>query len=112
VGNFPPQSQEIARHRIAEILVATVSLRLVVDKSGENLIPVTEVMYSTSTIKACIRDGHLDEIEQYIEKGRDEYGMQSFDQQLIQLCKKDIISLEEAKRISRSTDLERKLMYY
>lgn len=112
VGNFPPQSQEIARHRIAEILVATVSLRLVVDKSGEHLIPVTEVMYSTSTIKACIRDGHLDEIEQYIEKGRDEYGMQSFDQQLIQLCKKDIISLEEAKRISRSTDLERKLMYY
>jgi len=32
-----------------------------------------EVMYATSTIKACIVDGHLDEIEQHIEKGRDEY---------------------------------------
>ncbi|MCI0469059.1 MAG: type IV pilus twitching motility protein PilT, partial [Nitrospirae bacterium] len=92
-------------------LVATVSLRLVRDKSGENIIPVVEVMYSTSTIKACIRDGKLDEIEEHIEKGRDEYNMQSIDQHLIQLCKKDIITLDEAKRISRSSDLERKLTY-
>lgn len=112
LGYFPPQSQEIIRHRLAEILVSTVSLRLVIDKSGENIIPVAEVMYSTSSVKACIRDGHLDELEQYIEKGRDEYGMQTFDQHLIQLCKQDIITIDTAKRISRSTDLERKLMYY
>jgi Tfp pilus assembly ATPase PilU len=71
-----------------------------------------EVMYATSTIKACIREGHLDEIEQHIEKGRDEYHMQTLDQHLVQLCKQDVISLDEAKRLSRSTDLERKLMYY
>jgi twitching motility protein PilT len=112
VGYFPPQTQEIIRQRMAEILAATVSLRLVIDKSEENLIPVVEVMYATSTIKACIRDGHLDEIEQHIEKGRDEYDMQSFDQNLVQLCKQGVITLDEAKRISRSTDLERKLMYY
>jgi len=92
--------------------VATVSLKLVTDKSGEYLVPVVEVMYSTSTIKACIREGHLDEIEQYIEKGRDEYGMQTFDQHLIELCKRDRITMDEAKRISRSSDLERKFMYY
>jgi twitching motility protein PilT len=112
VGYFPPQSQEIIRHRLAEMLVATVSLRLVIDKSGEYLIPVVEVMFSTSTIKACIRDGHLEEIEQHIEKGSDEYEMQTFDQHLIRLCKQNIISLDEAKRISRSTDLERKIVYY
>jgi twitching motility protein PilT len=71
-----------------------------------------EVMSTTSTIKACIREGHLDEIEQYIEKGHDEYGMQTFDQHLIDLCKQDRITLDEAKRLSRSTDLERKFMYY
>lgn len=112
VSYFPPQAQEIIRHRLAEILVATVSLRLIVDKSGEYIIPALEVMFSTSSIKACIRDGHLDEIEQYIEKGHDEYGMQTFDQHLIQLCKQDIITIDEAKRISRSTDLERKFIYY
>lgn len=112
VGNFPPQAQENVRHRLADILVATISLRLVRGKSGETVLPALEVMSATSTIKACIRDGHLDDIEQHIEKGRDEYHMQTLDQHLIQLCRQDIISLDEAKRISRSTDLERKLIYY
>jgi twitching motility protein PilT len=111
MGFYPPQTQENVRHRLAETLVATVSLRLVRSKSGEQVFPALEVMYTTSTIKACIREGHLDEIENYVEKGRDEYQMQTLDQHLIQLCKQDLITLDEAKRISRSTDLERKLMY-
>jgi len=112
VGYFPPQTQENIRQRLAEILVATVSLRLVRGKSGEIVLPALEVMYATSTIKACIRDGHLDEIEQHIEKGRDEYHMQTLDQHLIQLVRQEVITLDEAKRVSRSTDLERKLIYY
>ncbi len=112
VGYYPPQAQENVRHRLADTLVATISLRLVRAKNGEQILPAMEVMYATSTIKACIREGHLDEIEQHIEKGGDEYQMQTLDQHLIQLCKQDIITLDEAKRISRSTDLERKLMYF
>ncbi len=112
VGYYPPQAQDNVRHRLADTLVATVSLRLVRAKNGEQVLPALEVMYATSTIKACIREGHLDEIEQHIEKGGDEYQMQTLDQHLIQLCKDDVITLDEAKRISRSTDLERKLMYF
>jgi twitching motility protein PilT len=111
VGYFPAQNQENIRHRLAEILVATVSLRLVRAKNGEVVLPAMEVMSATSSIKACIRDNHLEEIEQYIEKGRDEYHMQTLDQHLIQLCRQEIITLDEAKRTSRSTDLERKLIY-
>ena len=111
VGFYPPQVQENIRHRLADTLVATVSLRLVRGKTGEAVLPALEVMQATSTIQACIREGHLDEIEHYIEKGRDEYQMQTLDQHLIQLCRQDVITLDEAKRISRSTDLERKLMY-
>ena len=37
--------------------------------------------------------------------------MQTLDQHLIQLCRQEIITLDEAKRTSRSTDLERKLIY-
>jgi twitching motility protein PilT len=111
VGYFPTQNQESVRQRLAEILVATISLRLVRGKNGETVLPAMEIMAATSSIKACIRDGHLDEIEQYIEKGRDEYHMQTLDQHLIQLCRQEVITLDEAKRISRSTDLERKLIY-
>jgi twitching motility protein PilT len=111
VGYFPPESQENTRQRLAESLTAVISLRLVRGKNNETVLPVLEVMYATPTIKACIRDNKLDEIEQYIEKGRDEYGMQTMDQHLIQLCRAELVTLDEAKRISRSKDLERKLMF-
>ncbi len=111
VGYFPSDAQENTRQRLAESLTAIVSLRLVKGKKEETILPVLEVMYATSTIKACIRDNKLDEIEQYIEKGHDEYGMQTMDQHLIQLCKANLITLDEAKRISRSKDLERKLTF-
>jgi twitching motility protein PilT len=111
VGYFPPEAQENARHRLAENLIAVISMRLIRGKVGETILPVVEVMYATSAIKACIRDNKLDEIEQHIERGRDEYGMQTMDQHLIELCRAELITLDEAKRVSRSKDLERKLMY-
>ena len=111
IGYFPPQAHENIRQRLAESLLAIISLRLVRGKDDETILPVLEVMYATSSIKACIRDNHLDEIEQYIEKGRDEYGMQTMDQHLIELCRAKLLTLDEAKRISRSKDLERKLTY-
>ncbi len=111
VGNFPPEAQEILRQRLADILVATVSLRLVKGKSGESIIPVVEIMRATTTIQACIREGRLDEIEKHIETGNSLYQMQTLDQHLLQLCKQDLITVEDAKRISHSMDLERKLMF-
>ncbi len=111
ISYYPPESQENIRQRLAEILVSTISLRLIKDKKGERVLPVIEVMRSTTTIQHCIKEGQLDEIEQHIEKGRAQYHMQSLDQHLIQLCQKDIISIEQAKRLSHSMDLERKLTF-
>lgn len=111
VGNFPPDLQEVVRQRLADILAAVVSLRLIPDRSGERLLPVVEIMRSTTTIQACIREGRLDEIEKYIENGREQYGMQTMDQHLLELCQKDLISFEQAKKITRSMDLERKLTF-
>ena len=111
VGNFPPDSQDVIKQRLADILVAIVSLRLIKDKTGENILPVVEIMRTTTTIQACIREGKIDELEKHIEKGRGQYGMQSMDQHLVDLCNQDIITLEEAKRITHSTDLERKLTF-
>lgn len=111
VGNFPPEAQEIIRQRLADILVATVSLRLVKDKTGENILPVVEIMRSTTTIQACIREGRLDEIEKHMENGRTQYQMQTLDQHLLQLYQNDLITMEDAKRLTHSMDLERKLLF-
>jgi twitching motility protein PilT len=111
VGHFPPDTQEVIRQRLADILVATISLRLINDKTGEKVLPVVEIMRTTTTIQACIRDGRFDEIEKHIENGRNQYQMQSLDQHLVQLCQQDMITFEQAKRITRSMDLERKLTF-
>jgi twitching motility protein PilT len=111
IGYYPPDLQEITRQRLADSLVAIVSLRLIEDKTGENILPVVEIMRVTTTIQACIREGNLDEIQRHIEKGHAQYQMQSMDQHLIQLCKSGLIDMKEAKRISTSMDLERKLTF-
>lgn len=109
VGHYPPEIQEVTRHRLADVLVAIVSLRLIKDTSGEHLIPVVEIMRSTSTIQACIREGRLHELDKYIENSSDLYGMQTLDQHLVQLCEQGAISFDEAKCVTRSADFERKL---
>ena len=110
VGHYPPDAQEIIRQRLADILVATISLRLILDKTGERLLPVVEVMRSTGTIQGCIRDGRLEEIDRHIASGGSLYKMQTQDQHLLALFRRGVITMEEAKRLSRSTDLERKLI--
>jgi twitching motility protein PilT len=111
IGHFPPDAQEIMRHRLADILVATISIRLIKDKSGENILPVVEIMRSTTTIQACIREGRLDEIEKHIENGASQYHMQTLDMHLLQLYRQDLITLQDAQRLTHSMDFERKVMF-
>ena len=111
IGHFPPDAQEIMRHRLADILVATISIRLIKDKTGESILPVVEIMRATTTIQACIREGRLDEIEQHIEKGASQYHMQTLDMHLLQLYRQDLITLVDAQRLTHSMDFERKLMF-
>lgn len=81
------------------------------DKSGEGILPVVEIMRSTTTIMSCIREGRLDEIEKHIENGSSQYRMQSLDQHLLALYRQGRISIEDAKRLTHSMDFERKLMF-
>lgn len=111
IGHFPPDAQEIMRNRLADILVATISIRLIKDKSGENILPAVEIMRSTTTIQACIREGRLDEIEKHIENGASQYHMQTLDMHLLQLYRQDMITLQDAQRLTHSMDFERKLMF-
>lgn len=108
---FDASAQEVIRQRLADILVAIISLRLLKAAADEVLIPAVEIMRSTPAIAACIREGRLQEIQKHMENGRADFQMQTFDQHLVDMCNKKIITLEEALKASTSTDLERNLMF-
>lgn len=106
---FAPEVQEIVRQRLADCLVATISLRLLSTINGDARIPAVEIMRTTPAIQACIREGRLADITKHIEKGREQYKMQTFDQHLLHLCQSNLVSLEEALQAASSSDLERNL---
>lgn len=111
VGMFPPEDHESARLRLAESLKATVSLRLLPTTDGQGRVPAVEIMRVTRTIQECIRNREkLGEIPANIAKGRDLYGMQTFDQHLAELFAQKKITLEVAKLAATNPDeLERAL---
>ena len=72
-----------------------------------------EVMRQTRTIQDCIENpDKTSNIKDFLEKSRDQYGMQTFDQHLTELFQKDLVSLEVAKSAATSpADFERNLQY-
>jgi twitching motility protein PilT len=86
------------RHRLADNLMAVVSLRLLLNKRGTDRIPTVEIMRTTRSIQECIKDpGKTQEITDYIAKGRTDQGMQTFDQHLMDLYRANKISLQTAR---------------
>ena len=111
VAMFPPGEQEVARIRLAESLKAVVSQRLLPKADGKGRIAALEIMVCTPTIRELIRDrNRVGEIKDYIEEGRDQYGMQSFDQHLMDLVDADAVTFETAKAAaSNPADFELRL---
>jgi twitching motility protein PilT len=70
-----------------------------------------EIMVITPTIQEDIRDpARTDGIKDAIEKGRQQYGMQSFDQHLTDLYRANIITLQTAVQgATNPSDFERAL---
>jgi len=94
---FPPEEQDVVRIRLAETLVAVVSQRLLPRKDGQGRVAALEVMVVTPTIRDLILDrDRIGEIRDYIATGREQYGMQTFDQHLEQLVQEDLIEFKVA----------------
>jgi twitching motility protein PilT len=107
---FPPEEQMTVRQRIAENLMCIVSLRLVSNLEEDGLIPACEIMLSSKTIEMCIKNpAKTAEIPHHMSKNKD-FGMQTFDQHLLELVKQKRISMEEAAVAAEEADqLERNL---
>ncbi len=105
VAMFPPDEQEVARVRLAEALRAIVSQRLLPRADGEGRCVAAEIMICTPEIRERIRDRtRVAEIGDAIEAGRDEHGMQSLDQHLLELVSAGVITGDTA--MAASTDAE------
>ena len=111
VAMFPPEEQEVARVRLADSLQAVVSQRLLPRADGKGRAAAVEILQCTASIRELIADRtRVGEIRDYIEEGRDQYGMQSFDQHLMDLVANDIVSFDTAKAAaSNPSDFELKL---
>jgi len=105
ISVFPPHQQKQVRLQLASVIKAVISQRLVPRADGQGRCPAVEVLVSTPFIRDCIVDKertHL--IQGAIAGGTSQYGMQTFDQSLLGLLRRNLVSLEEALRWTTNVD--------
>ena len=97
VSMFPPEEQDVTRLRLAEALQAVISQRLLPRADGHGRVAAVEILICTGTVRDLIRDAErLAALRDYIRDARDQYGMQTFDQHLMDLVAGDVVTYETA----------------
>ena len=101
VDFFPPFQQKQVRLTLGSSLRGVVSQRLLERADGKGRIPAVEILVMTGRIFDRIVDpeGHDETIEELLAEG-EYYGMQTFDQSLLNLYKNGLASLRDAMAIS------------
>ncbi|GAB4491120.1 MAG: type IV pilus twitching motility protein PilT [Thermodesulfovibrionales bacterium] len=113
ISAFELSEQQTIRMRLADCLKAVISQRLLRRKDGNGRVAVLEVMRNTLTIKDSIENPEkTGGIKDFIAMGRDQYGMQTFDQHLMELYSQGVIDLATAKAAATSAaDFERNVQF-
>jgi twitching motility protein PilT len=94
---FPPYQQKQVRMQLASVIKGIVSQRLVPRADGNGRVAAVEVMLGTMTVReAIIDEDKTRQIHSIISSGISHYGMQTFDQSLLMLYKKGLITYDEA----------------
>jgi twitching motility protein PilT len=102
---FEPHHQTQIRLQMASVLNAIVSQRLCTRKDGNGYVPAMEIMINNARIAELIADPMRSvEIHKAIEESQAAWGMCSFDQSLMDLLAKDLITYEEALKASTSPE--------
>jgi twitching motility protein PilT len=105
ISAFPPYHQRQVRLQLAAIVKGIIAQRLVPKADSLGRVPAVEVMVSTARTRECIVEkDKTAEIKDAITKGFTTYGMQSFDQSLMLLLKRGLITYDEALRQSSNPD--------
>ena len=105
ISMFPPHQQRHVRIQLSNVLRAVVSQRLIPRAEGKGRVAAVEVMLTTARVRELIDDREKTTLlKDTIAQGYTTYGMQTFDQALMDLVKRDIITYEEALRQSSNPD--------
>ncbi len=97
ISFFPPHEHEAVRSLLSTALEAVISLRLVPSKDGKGRVPACEVLINTAAVRDNVRDSEKAlAIPELIREGTVQYGMQSFDQSLMNWYRQGAISYEAA----------------
>jgi len=97
ISFFPPHQHEEIRHLLSTAMQAVVSLRLVPCVDGVKRVPAVEILMNTAAVRDNIRDIKAQlNIPDLIKEGTVQYGMQSFDQSLMQWYSSGEITYESA----------------
>ncbi len=100
---YPPDQREAICNRLADTLTAIICQRLVPKRGTRDRILATEVLLRTPTVQDCIRDyTRLKGLNTALERSRSDYGTHTFDQELLQLVKDRVISVDTAKAAANS----------
>jgi len=108
VAEVHTEEQERVRNRLADVLVAVISQKLVPDMDGK-LILAKEVLIVTPNIKAAIKNNNTSEIYLMINQGAD-LGMITLEQDLKNLYLENRISLENAIQYSNNKVLFKQII--
>ena len=96
INAFPAEQQAQTRAMLSESLKAVIAQQLIKTKDGKGRCAAVEILVGSSALASMIRDGKISQIGSIIQTGTS-VGMQSMDQHLMQLVKKEAITREAAR---------------
>ena len=93
---FPAEEKEMVRAMLSESLVAVISQTLCKTKDGSGRVAAHEIMLGTPAIRNLIREAKVAQMYSTIQTGNS-VGMQTLDQNLTELVRRNLISPAEAR---------------
>jgi twitching motility protein PilT len=100
---FPGEEKEMVRAMLSESLRAVISQTLCKTKDGAGRVAAHEVMIGTPAIRNLIREAKVAQMYSAIQTGQG-YGMQTLDQNLQDLVKRNIVTVDEARNKAANKD--------
>src|SRR3954451_3192991 len=100
---FPAAEKEMVRAMLSESLVSVIAQTLLKTKDGSGRVAAHEIMVGTPAIRNLIREAKIAQMYSAIQTGQG-LGMQTLDQNLTELIKRNIITKEEARGKAANKD--------
>ena len=102
VDVFPAEEKSMVRSMLSESLQAVISQTLL-KKIGGGRVAAHEIMIGTPAIRNLIREDKVAQMYSAIQTGA-QYGMQTLDQNLQDLVKRNVISVPVARNAAQNKD--------